>query len=228
MDLAPYARRNLQKMYLVSARGGEPKQFQPDFGIYPMPRSVGPIWSPDGRFLMFPGARVGEGTRADWWVAPVDGGPPVPTDAFKSIGRIGAVQLPILWLPEHLLVAAGTTIEGINLYRLSIHSGDWRISGPIEPLTTGPGMKYIASVSKGGQMLLSNYTWLLQLWTLSLDARTGLPAGEARPITHSGLQKLGLSVSRDGSKVAYSVYSGAEEQRLTNIRVFHPLAVEKR
>ena len=61
-------------MFLVRAEGGPPRPFQPDFGVRPPPGSVGPLWSPDGRFLLFAGVTCGS-RDPDWWVAPVDGGP---------------------------------------------------------------------------------------------------------------------------------------------------------
>ncbi|MEJ2207249.1 MAG: protein kinase, partial [Gemmatimonadota bacterium] len=218
MDVLPYAAGNLHKMYLVSPEGGAPRPFQPDFGAWPLAGSVGPIWSPDGRFLMFDGARIGEPGTSDWWIAPVDGGPAVRVNVLESIPQRQIVQFPVLWLPGHLIMAAGTTIEGINLYRVSIQRNGWEISGPPEPLTSGPGMKYIASVSSDGQIVLSNITWGTQIWSMDLDPESGLPTGDPRPLTRDAHQKISLSLSRDSRKLAYSVYWSSGDRFGSEIR----------
>jgi Tol biopolymer transport system component len=216
--VVPYAPGDLHRMYLVSPQGGPPKPFQPDFGSWPVPGGVGPIWSPDGRFLMFDGARIGESGTEDWWIAPVDGGAAARVNGTESIPRRGIVQFPALWLPGSVILAAGTTIEGINLYRVSIRPGDREISGPPEPLTSGPGMKYVASVSTDGQLVLSDFTWITQVWSLELGA-AGLPTSALRQLTRDAHQKIGLSLSRDGRKLAYSVYSLTGDQFRGEIRI---------
>ena len=50
--------RGLLPMFLVPAEGGTPRPFQPDFGVPDIPGSSGPIWSPDGRHLLFQGTRL--------------------------------------------------------------------------------------------------------------------------------------------------------------------------
>ena len=149
LEDAAFAPRGL-KMFLLRAEGGPPRPFQPDFGVRPPPGSMGPLWSPDGRFLLFAGVNVREQGRPDWWVAPVDGGPAVSTGA-ASLPRIGFVQIPSAWVGSNVLVAAGATMEGVNLHRVRISPGDFKVTGPLEPLTSGTGVSYLASVAADGR-----------------------------------------------------------------------------
>jgi hypothetical protein len=168
---------------------------------------------------MFDGARIGEPGTNDWWIAPVDGGPAVRTNVLESVPRVGIVQFPALWLPGHLIMAAGTTIEGINLCRVSIQKDGWEISGPPEPLTSGPGMKYTASASSNGQIVLSNITWGTQVWSMDLDPESGLPTAEPRQLTRDAHQKISLSLSRDDRRLAYSIYWSSGDRFGSEIRV---------
>jgi len=205
-------------MFLVRAEGGPPRPFQPDFGVRPPPGSVGPLWSPDGRFLLFAGLKVREQGRADWWVAPVDGGPAVSTGA-SSLPRIDFVQFPTAWVGQHVLVAAGATMEGVNLHRVRISPGDWKVTGPLEPLTSGTGVSNMASVAADGRMAIPRFNWLVQLWAIDTGPG-GVPASNApQALTHDAAPKLDISLARDAPRLAYSAYAGSRGQHRTEVHL---------
>jgi len=59
------------RMYVVPAAGGEATLFHPEFTVMRHP-----VWSPDGKYLVFSGLRDQSTPSAewDWWVAPIDEG----------------------------------------------------------------------------------------------------------------------------------------------------------
>jgi dipeptidyl aminopeptidase/acylaminoacyl peptidase len=72
--LSPSSGIQDSKIYFVAATGGQPRQLQPEFAY-----AAWPIWSPDGKHLLFTGSRETPPLAPplkpyDWWVAPVDGG----------------------------------------------------------------------------------------------------------------------------------------------------------
>jgi Tol biopolymer transport system component len=215
----PWAPGGERRMFLVSPDGGPPRPFQPDFVTFGVPTSGGIVWSPDGRQLMFFGSRPGQRETRDWYVAPVAGGPAVRTGALRSVGQRDIVQYPCVWLPGRIIFAAGTTIEGVNLYRARIHAGSWKVTGPVEQLTSGPGMKYYVGLSSNQTVVMPDFTWVIRLWSLALDPVTGRPAGEPARMASDAAPKLGLSVSYDGRKLAYTTYSGPVSLRQVEVRV---------
>ena len=215
----PWAPGDGRRIFLVSPDGGPPRPFQTDFITYARPTSGGVIWSPDGKHLMFYGARPGQSETRDWWIAPADGGAAVRTGALRSVGRGDNTQFPCLWLPGHIIFVAGTTFEGMNLYRARVHAGSWKVTGPVEQLTAGPGMKYCVGGAINGTLVMPNFTWVIQLWSLALDPITGRPTAEPALITSDAAPKFGLAVSHDGRKLAYSTVSGPREHRQTEVRV---------
>jgi Tol biopolymer transport system component/predicted Ser/Thr protein kinase len=210
-----YSRTGLLPMFLVSAQGGTPRPFQPDFGVPDLPGSVGPIWSPDGRHILFKGRSLKPPGAVDWWVAPVAGGPAVATGAAAGLHSDG-VLVPCAWFGSHLLFAMGTTVEGVNLYRVRI-GADFRTTGPPEPLTSGLGITHLASVSGDGHVVLPRWSGLAQIW--SLDPERLGDAATPQQLTHDAATKYMFSLDRAGDRLAYTAAAGSPDQYGLELRV---------
>jgi Tol biopolymer transport system component/predicted Ser/Thr protein kinase len=206
----------LRRIYIVPVNGGTAESFLSGWGVLRPPAGVGPVFSPDGRRVLFYGAPFDDPRRRDWWVAPTDGGEPWSSEVSKEILDLDAVVFPVAWLPGRLLVLAGTTIEGINLYSVQI-TDEGRMMGPPTPLTAGPGMTWCPSVAENGRIALTRFSWVIHLWEVSLDPRTAGAAGPPRRITDDAAPKFSFSLTRDGDHLAYSTYAGPRGDRRAEI-----------
>jgi Tol biopolymer transport system component len=214
-DFAP---RGLLRMFRVPLEGGPPEPVAPGFATWRPPMGTGPLWSPDGRFFLFDGAPLEDPRQADWWVAPAEGGEPRSSGALEAIPRLDVVHVPSLWLPGELLFVAGTTIEGVNLYRARI-STEGEVRGPIETLTAGPGMTWLPTISRDRRLALDRFQYVVHLWEVPLDTATGRPAGAPRRITHDAAPKFSFWLSRDGNRLAYSAFAGSPDNRRGEVRI---------
>jgi len=207
-----WSRGRLRPMYRVPVNGGPVEPFLPGWGVDRPPGSVGPVFSPDGELFIFSGAPLDEPRRHDWWVAPVDGGEPWSSGVMDALPQIDIVQFPAIWLPDQLILLAGTTIEGINLYSVGI-SDRGLLSGPATPLTAGPGMSWMPAISDDGRIALSRFSWVVHLWEVGLDLETGRAEGPARRITDDAAPKFAFSLTGDGDRLAYSTFAGPPDAR---------------
>ncbi|PWB74047.1 MAG: hypothetical protein C3F15_08385, partial [Holophagae bacterium] len=196
---ADYSPGSLRRMFVISADGGEPRPLLPQYGILAYPYSVGPLWSPDGTRLLFAGAPLASPSKQDWWVASADGGEPTSSGAMESIPAIDVIRYPCAWLPDRVLFAAGSTIEGVNIYSASI-TPEGRISGPMQVLSSGPGMTMTPSVAADGRIALDRFQWVLRLWQLELGDG-GRAIGDPRQVTPDAAPKFHFSLTRDGSRL---------------------------
>jgi serine/threonine protein kinase len=209
---------SIRRMFIAAVQGGAPVPFVPGWGVLSPPNSTGPVFSPDGRLVIFSGAPVDDPGKTDWWVAPVDGGEPWSSEADAAGVMMEIVHFPSIWLPGRLIFVAGTTIEGMNIYQVRI-SDDGRVSGPVEPLTAGPGMSWVPKVSRGGRLALSRFYWTIHLWEVALDPGSGKPVGAPRPITDDASPKFSFSLTRDGDRLAYSTYAGSRDDPRNEIHL---------
>jgi Tol biopolymer transport system component len=203
----PVAANNiLNKMYLVPSQGGDPKPFQPDFGVASsMNMGPEPLWSPDGKYLLFEGLRAKEARSFDWWVAPVSGGEPVRT----GVGKIRIEEriiwsYPTAWHGNRIIFSAGASpSEESTVFSVPLTPDPWRISGPPSRLYTAPGHNTVSSVAADGQVVLNSATNESAIYSLPLDPRNGAVTAAPERLTHDQTVKGAPAVSRDGSRLAW-------------------------
>jgi serine/threonine protein kinase len=204
----------LSKIYLVPAQGGEPRPVHPEFMFRRAQMGGSPVWAPDGSALLIAGSRDGDPASSDWWVLPIDGGEPVKTGAVANLGLAPYVQFPEAWVGDTVYYIFGTTIEGVNICRAPIDAKTRRVSGPSVALTSGPGMKFGATLSQQGLLAYSAVTAGIDVWSASARPDEGFVAADLRKVTRDIMQKFSPAVSRDGKQIAFIAFGGVKGAKL--------------
>ncbi len=203
-------------MLLLSPQGGKPEPFQPEFEVVSA-AATGPVnlWSPDGKYVLFSGWLRDQPKDWDWWVAPVDGGPPVATGLAKcSLPKSGSGYVPYAWVGNRIIFSLGISTEGINLFSIPITPKTWQVSCAPQRLTSGPGVQTRASVANDGRMVFSYTKGVADLWSYPLDPKQGTQSGEPSSIVSDESGKILPSLSADGSRLAYVAYSTINKAEL--------------
>ena len=203
-----------EKAYVVSPGGGTPRTICEGYSFEFLSQGAAFTWSPDGRHVLFHGSRIGEPNSRDWWVAPADGGEVVRTHARRTLDLNTIVHFPVAWSGNDVYFASGTTIEGINLFRAAIDPRSWAIRGPAEPITTGPGMKVFASVTRGGRLIIADVTVAMHAWSVAARPDAAEVLGMPERLAQDLMQNFSPTVSRDGGKVAFTAFGGAALARV--------------
>ncbi len=209
------------KMFLISPKGGTPKPFQPEFSASATPGSgSGAVWSPDGKHVLFCGMRDRDAETIDWWVAPVEGGSAIRTNAKRSLSLslLPTWDVPCVWSGDFIYYLSGTTVEGINIFRARISTESFQITGKSEPVTTGTEMKISPSVARDGRMVFSAINFYMNVWGLNANTDQGTASGEPQKLTEDLTAKFRPVISRNGSKLAFVSFGGVHSSR-TEIRV---------
>ena len=194
----------LETAYLVPSGGGTPKQWQAEMGT-----ASHPIFSPDGRHILFLGKRDAAASwpdTADWWVAPVSGGPALSTGAYQLLGRQAILNFvaPEAWLAEgNRILFAQKVGDSTNLWQVRISPKTFRLEGSPERLTSGAGIEVHACAAPGGHLVFSSLVEDLNVWSLPIEPNHARIKGEIEKLTQEGVFNLAPSVTPDGKKFVY-------------------------
>lgn len=192
--------------YIVPATGGEPRQVVPSFAD-----ARYPIWTPDGRSILFEGVDVWSPDSepdTDWWVAPVentrDRSRTVRTGAFASIARAGwgTVYAPGGWYQDQVVFSARNDAARL-LFTIPISTRTWRVQGPPRALTFGSGIEGSPYALPSGPIVFTSFRYEINVWSHAVDAGGWIRDKEAQKLTTGEAYHSSISVSSDGSRMVY-------------------------
>ena len=204
--------------YLVAEKGGGRIYVAPTAGGPATPVTAGfyraqaPVWSPDGRSLLFWGQRQRDAApedNVDWYVAAIPGGTPAPTSARRLLLReefraAQGLPFPDAWVRAgNRILFNGTVGDSSNLWQVAIAPAGGRVDGGPERATFGTTVEASASVTADARMVFISRTMGADIWSMAIDAERGLPAGPLLRITQDAADDDHPSLSEDGAKLVF-------------------------
>ena len=194
-------------IHSVAVNGGEPRRLAPDF-----PSAHHPVWTEDGKHILFMGNRTAEPLEFDLWVLSADGGAPIATGLIKALRAQGFSGNPEPFaLHGNSLIMPLKTGDTVNLWRARLTRNRFQLAGPPEQLTSGTGLERLASVSRGGRLVFSAGLENSDLWELPLDSNRGEAKGEPRQLTRDAADDSYPHLAANGSRVAFISRRGGND-----------------
>ncbi len=164
------------RIFIVPVQGGTPQRIRGDF-----PYALFPVWTPDAKHLLFEGADI-QGSH-DWWVTPLDGGPPVATRAWRMVSELfRVVHAPERWSNGNVLFSA-TPQERPHLYLLRVSEKTWQVSIVPRQLTESGDNDQVGSIGDDGKLIFTRMRISQDLWSLPVDANRGVATGALKQLT---------------------------------------------
>ncbi|MBV8808298.1 MAG: PD40 domain-containing protein [Acidobacteriaceae bacterium] len=192
-------------LFIVDLSNFTTQQVRPDLGA-----SLYPVWSPDGKRILFVGIRTGDrdNTTYGWYTTPLDGGPAVPCG--HMITEESAPR-PHSW-HQHFVLFTEDMASPAYIGEIALDPRTYQPSGPIRRLTTATAIEDSPSVARDGRIVFSNLSQATNLSRFPIDPRTVRAAAEPVPLTRDTGDDYPGSVSEDGRKLVFTTdRSGNEE-----------------
>jgi Tol biopolymer transport system component/DNA-binding winged helix-turn-helix (wHTH) protein len=203
-------------VWVVPVAGGQPRQVGPNFTA-----ARYPIWSPDGKRLLFIGYishKAYESSAIDWWVAPINGGRPVRTGAYDAFIRAGldvsnfvnptsyaTVPRPSCWLatPSRVIFSTDSG-DTRSLWETGISVDTGKVGGVLRRLTVGAEHDLEPSSATGDQLAFTHLEIRRDIWLLSFDLNRGKSKGALQRVTEDPARREHASLSSNGRYVAFA------------------------
>jgi eukaryotic-like serine/threonine-protein kinase len=171
-----------------------------------------PVWSADGRHLLFWGQRdrnAGPEGNVDWYVASMPDGAVSRTDARTVLLREGfqgfhGLPVPDAWVGAgNRIIFHGHVGDSWNMWQVPLAPGTWRVSKAPERATFGTTDEAAGSATADGRMVFISRTLGADVWSLPIDADRGRVQGGLRRVTEDAADDYDPTLSGDGATMVY-------------------------
>jgi len=202
-------------IYVVAATGGAPRQIQAGF------TARIPEWSPDGKGLVFIGARE---SNLDAWIASVEGGEAVQTGAYDLLrGHKLTPRALEAWTGDRVVFSAAAG-DAVNLWEIQLDGGG-RARGAPRRLSYGAGVETGAAVAPG-RLAFTSLAENVDVWSIPVRPNEPKITGDLRRLTHDIALDARPEISDDGTKLVYTSYrTGAGDVRLADLSTGKDIAL---
>jgi serine/threonine protein kinase len=183
-----------QKMFRVSAQGGEPQEIPITFKSDepPAPFWLHPSYSPDAH-----------------WIAFDAGGKVFIVSAAGGEARPIVRGLHPVWTSDgRIIYSNGTLGKSFSLWQVPLSTTEGIASGPAQPITVGRGRDMQAAISPDNKVIAFAAQGLsFNVEVLPFDAETGHETGEVKSVTQGA--NVIYFCSGNGDSIVFESYVGS-------------------
>jgi Tol biopolymer transport system component len=201
--------------WIVPVSGGAPHRIGANFTSARFP-----IWSPDGKRLLFIGFtsdKAYEGS-VDWYVAAPNEDQTVKTGAYEALARAEAdlhenvnvgsrsgMPRPGCWsAPSNVVTFSIPSGDAQNLWEIGVSPRTSKVSGALRRLTTGTGDEIDPSCASGSALAFTNVETRTDVWSTPMDLNRGTSKGALERITQGPAVRYYVSASNNGRYIAFN------------------------
>jgi eukaryotic-like serine/threonine-protein kinase len=179
-----------------------------------------PIWTVDGRHLLFLGNQDDKKSleeSLDWWVVSLDGSQAVKTGVLqrtRAKGLIGPMPaapmalVPGAWTPRgDGVIFSARFGDNTNLWQIQINPRTFKAAAEPRRITWGTGFEWMPSVASQSadklRIVFANLDENSDIWGLPIS-KSGASAGKLpRQLTKETSNEYDPNISKDGKKLVF-------------------------
>jgi Tol biopolymer transport system component len=196
---------------VVPVAGGQPQRVGANFTA-----ARYPIWSQDGKHLLFIGytsAKAYESSGLDWWLVATNRDDAVKTGAYEALvhatlrarGSTTNGPRPGCWSAAgNAVIASMASGDTQNLWEIGVSPRTGKVNGVMERLTTGAGNEVEPSCTPGGALTFTNVETRGDVWSLPFDLDHGTSKGVLERITQGPGTREDPWLSNNGRYLAFA------------------------
>ena len=162
------------------------------------------IWSPDSTHVLVQ-AHSDPTAEPDYWTVPIDDGRggAANTGIMQRLRQRGYfnITLPASWANDSVIFSV-ITAEGVRIARQALSPETLQPNGDAELLTHGGELDVFPTANAGRVAFVRTHADQ-NLWSIAIDAASGLPNGPLRRLTRGPGFIAQLSATRDGRTLCY-------------------------
>ncbi len=207
------------RFYVAQLDGSAPREVLAEFIAQNKLSAASAVWYPDGKRVT---VWVGDlSPSPSFWTVPIAGGTGIKLEIAPAVqkklaeasgeGEAGEQlgDYSFSWSPSGDVIYFVRGYRGArNIWKMTVDPETMRATG-IDRLTTGPGPDAEVAVSTDGRRLaFTAKSQRIRTWLFPFDATRGHITGSGEAITSPGRLSIDPTLSRDGTKVAFTVPHG--------------------
>jgi serine/threonine protein kinase len=193
------------KLYVISIADRFPTRLAADFTDARLP-----VWSSDGRYILFTGCRGREPLPAcsEWWAMRPDGSMVQNTGGLALLRQqqIEPTEGVGAWHGD-MVIFSGRRGRDVSLWALALRESSLRVHGNPTQLTSGQAHEVAPSIAENDRIVFEHLAGALHLWRIAGASNPKVPA--ATKLTHDALFDLSPYISRNGRWLVFSRGAGS-------------------